>query len=101
MVVPEERLREYVGVYKGFWARRPVTAEVFLQDGELLLKRTPRYSLSGGNNAFDTTTLVAQSENAFDSGLGLGWIFNRDDRGIVDSLSEVHVSCAWTLERVQ
>ena len=101
VVVPEERLREYVGVYRGFWGNRPVTAEVTLENGELMLKRTPRYSLSGGNNEFDITQLVAQSENAFDSSLGLGWIFNRNEAGQVVSLSEVHVSGAWPLERVQ
>ncbi len=99
--VPEERLRDYVGVYRGFWGSRPVTAEVTVENGELLLKRIPRYSLSGGNNDFDVTLLVAQSENAFDSSLGLGWIFNRNDAGDVVSLSEVHVSGAWPLRRVE
>lgn len=100
VVVSEQRLQEYVGLYRGFWGNRPVTAEVSLEDGALVLKRTPRYSLSGGNNDFDTTELVAQSENAFDSSLGLGWVFNRNEDGDVVSLSEVHVSGAWPLERV-
>ena len=100
IVVPEQLLAQYVGVYSGFWGNRPVTAEVTLDNGELVLKRVPRYSLSGGNADFDTTRLVAQSENAFDSSLGLGWVFNRNEAGEVASLSEVHVSGAWTLERV-
>lgn len=98
--VPAEVLQEYVGTYRGFWANRQVTAEITLQDGDLMLKRTPRYSLSGGNNDFDVTRLVAQSENAFDSSLGLGWVFNRNEAGEVVSLSEVHVSGAWPLERI-
>ena len=98
--VPDEVLEEYAGLYRGFWGNRPVTAEVTLENGELILKRTPRYSLSGGNNDFDITTLVAQSENAFDSSLGLGWVFNRNEAGEVVSLSEVHVSGAWPLDRV-
>lgn len=101
VVVPEERLKAYVGLYRGFWGNRLVTAEVTLQDGVLMLKRTPRYSLSGGNNEFDITQLVAQSENAFDSGLGLGWVFNSNEEGQIVSLSEVHVSGAWPLERVE
>ncbi len=101
IVVPEETLREYVGVYRGFWGNRPVTVEVTLDNGALMLKRTPRYSLSGGNNDFDVTQLVAQSENAFDSSLGLGWVFTRNEAGEVASLSEVHVSGAWPLERVE
>lgn len=100
VVVPEPQLREYVGVYQGFWGSRPVTAQLTLENGELVLKRTPRYSLSGGNNDFDMTRLVAQSENAFNSGLGLGWVFNRNETGAVTSVSEVHVSGAWPLERV-
>ena len=101
VVVSEETLRMYVGTYRGLWGNRPVTAEVSLEGGELVLKRTPRYSLSGGNNDFDITRLVAQAENAFDSSLGLGWVFNRDETGEVTSLSEVHVSGAWPLERVE
>ena len=99
VAVPESLLEDYVGVYQGFWANRPVKAEVSLEDGALVLKRFPRYSLSGGNNEFDITRLVAQSDNAFDSSLGLGWVFNRDEAGRVTSLSEVHVSGAWTLQR--
>lgn len=98
--VSVEQLQVYVGVYKGFWGPRPVTAEVTMENGVLTLKRTPRYSLSGGNNKFDVTKLVAQSESAFDSSLGLGWIFNRNEAGDVVSLSEVHVSGAWPLQRV-
>ena len=99
--IPEERLMDYVGTYRGFWGNRPVTAEVTLENGVLMLKRTPRYSLSGGNNDFDITQLVAQSENAFDSSLGLGWVFNINEAGEVVSLSEVHVSGAWPLGRVE
>ncbi|MFT7653090.1 MAG: hypothetical protein ACI9ON_003562 [Limisphaerales bacterium] len=101
VVVPEELLGEYVGVYQGVWGNRPITAEVTLENGELVLKRTPRYSLSGGNTDFDITRLVAQSGTAFDSSLGLGWVFNRNEAGEVTSVSEVHVSGAWPLERVE
>ena len=101
IVVAEEVLAEYVGSYKGFWGARPVSVEVTLEDGELVLKRTPRYSLSGGNNDFDITRLVPQSDNAFDSSLGLGWVFKRDGSGKVTTLDEVHVSGAWPLQRVE
>ena len=100
VVVPVELLQDYVGIYSGLWGNRPVKAEVTLENGALMLKRTPRYSLSGGNNKFDVTPLVAQSENAFDSILGLGWAFNRNEAGEVVSLSEVHVSGAWPLDRL-
>jgi hypothetical protein len=98
--VPVEVLEKYVGTYRGIWLGNMITAEVTLEDGELFLKRTPRYSDTGGNTEFDTSALVPQSQNAFDSDFGLGWIFNVDDDGEVTSVSEVHVSGAWPFERV-
>ncbi len=98
--VPVEVLEKYVGTYRGTWLGNMITAEVTLEDGELFLKRTPRYSDTGGNTEFDTSPLVPQSQNAFDSDFGLGWIFNVDDDGEVTSVSEVHVSGAWPFERV-
>lgn len=99
--VPLETLESYVGTYRGIWLGNLITAEVTLEDGQLHLKRTPRYSDTGGNTDYDTSVLVPQSENAFDSDFGLGWIFNTDDGGRVTSVSEVHVSGAWAFKRVE
>ena len=99
--VPMNILKEYVGTYRGSWAARVVTVEISLENGELLLKRTPRYVKIGGNTDFDTAHLVARSETAFDSSLGLGWVFKRDEAGEVASVSEVHVSGAWSFERIE
>jgi hypothetical protein len=99
--VPEELLDTYVGTYQGLWLGRLITAEAFLEDGELFLTRTPRYSDTGGNTDSATSLLIAQSENAFDSNFGLGWIFNADENGDVSSVSEVHVSGAWTFKRIE
>jgi hypothetical protein len=99
--VPHEVLEKYVGTYRGVWLGRRVMAEVTLENGELYLKRTPRYSDTGGNVDYDTSRLVPQSENAFDSSFGLGWIFNVDADGDVTSVSEVHVSGAWPFARVE
>ena len=98
--VPPEVLETYVGTYQGVWLGNLITAEVTLEDGELYLKRTPRYSDTGGNTNYDTSLLVPQSQNAFDSSFGLGWVFNADENGEVTSVSEVHVSGAWPFERV-
>jgi hypothetical protein len=98
--VPADLLETYVGTYQGIWLGNLITAEVTLEDGELWLKRTPRYSDTGGNIDYDTSVLVAQSMNAFDSDFGLGWIFNADANGDITSVSEVHVSGAWEFERV-
>jgi hypothetical protein len=98
--VPVATLEDYVGTYQGIWLGNLITAEVTLEDGVLSLKRTPRYSDTGGNTNYDTSVLVPQSQNAFDSDFGLGWIFNRNDAGDVTSVSEVHVSGAWPFARV-
>jgi hypothetical protein len=99
--VPQEVLEKYVGTYRGVWLGSRITAEVTLENGELFLKRTPRYSTSGGNVDYDTSRLIPQSENAFDSSFGLGWIFNVNADGEVTSVSEVHVSGAWPFARVE
>jgi hypothetical protein len=99
--VPVELLETYVGTYQGIWLGRMITAEVYLEDGELFLKRTPRYSDTGGNTDSATSPLVAQSQNAFDSIFGLGWIFNKGENGEIESVSEVHVSGAWPFMRVK
>ena len=95
-----EVLEQYVGTYQGVWGPNLVTAEVTLEDGQLFLTRTPRYSDTGGNSDSDTSLLIPQSEIAFDSSFGLGWVFNADDDGEITSVSEVHVSGAWPFERV-
>jgi hypothetical protein len=99
--ISEAILETYLGVYEGFWLGNPISAEVTLEDGELYLTRTPRYSDTGGNTDSATSLLTAQSENAFDSTFGLGWVFNTNENGEVISVSEVHVSGAWTFERVE
>jgi len=98
--VPEELLQRYVGTYRGVWLGNTITAVVTLEDGELYLERTPRYSDTGGNTNSDKSRLIPQSENAFDSSFGLGWVFNVNEDGEVESVSEVHVSGAWAFPRV-
>lgn len=99
--VPEELMRKYVGTYRGVWLGNTITAVVTLEDGELYLERTPRYSDTGGNTNSDKSKLVPQSENAFDSSFGLGWVFNMNADGEVVSVSEVHVSGAWEFPRIE
>jgi len=99
--IPESVLATYVGTYQGIWLGNRITAEVTLENGQLYLTRTPRYSDTGGNTDSATSLLVPQSENAFDSSFGLGWVFNKDADGEIESVSEVHVSGAWPFRKVE
>jgi hypothetical protein len=99
--IPLETLQRYVGTYRGVWLGNMITATVTLEDGQLFLTRSPKYSDTGGNTDFDTSPLIPQSQNAFDSSFGLGWVFNTDTNGNIGSVSEVHVSGAWPFNRVE
>jgi hypothetical protein len=89
-------LRMYVGTYRGYWGNTIVTAEVTLEGGELFLRRD-----LGRNNATEKFRLVAQSDTSFACSCGLGFIFTRDDDGFATEVQEVHVSGAWTFERIR
>jgi hypothetical protein len=99
--IPMETLESYVGTYQGVWLGNLITAQITLEDGEMFLTRTPRYSDTGGNTDSAKSSLVAQSEIAFDCSCGLGFIFGFDDTGAVTEISEVHVSGAWPFERIE
>jgi hypothetical protein len=98
--VPEAILERYVGTYQGIWLGSLVTAVVTLEDGELYVTRTPRYSDTGGNTDSDTSRLIPQSDTAFDSSLGLGWVFEADGDDEATRVLEVHVSGEWAFERI-
>lgn len=99
--IPQETLERYTGTYEGIWLGNLITAEIRLEDGALYLTRTPPYSDTGGNHESATTRLTPRSETAFDSSFGLGWVFNLDEKGQVESVSEVHVSGEWPFRRVR
>lgn len=101
MEVPLETLERYVGTYQGVWLGNLITAEIVLENNELVLIRTPRYSDTGGNTASARSRLIAQSETAFDCTCGLGFIFTVNDAGVATEVAEVHVSGAWPFLRVE
>ena len=98
--VPPEVLASYTGKYQGIWLGNLITAEFVMENDELVLIRTPRYSDTGGNTDSAKSRLVAMSDNAFDCSCGIGFIFNVDDNGVATEVSEVHVSGAWPFKRV-
>jgi len=87
--VTQEILARYVGTYRGRYLENSVTIEVTLEAGELLMQR---------NNGV-SARLMPQSETAFVSG-GFGYVFTVEGEGMATAISEVHVSGAWTFERV-
>lgn len=98
--VPLATLQNYVGTYKGVWLGNQITTVVSVQDGALILSRTPRYSDTGGNTDTADYRLVPQSDTAFDCTCGLGFVFTVGADGVASEISEVHVSGAWPFKRV-
>lgn len=98
--VPEEILANYAGRYTGIWLGRDIILDFRLEDGELILERTPPYEETGFT-AEPISRLHPQSETAFECSCGLGFVFTTDADGIATEVSEVHVSGAWPFERVR
>ena len=99
VAVDEETLAKYVGTYEGIWLGNFIVAEVTLEDGALFLERTPPY-FGTGVTEVGKSRLIAQSENAFDCECGIGFVFQNEVDGVTTEVLEVHVSGAWTFERV-
>jgi hypothetical protein len=97
--VAEEVLARYVGTYQGTWLGDLITAEVTLEDGALFLERTPTYAETGVTEA-GKSRLLPQSETAFECSCGLGFVFRAEGEELATEVLEVHVSGAWTFERV-
>ena len=92
--VPAAVLAGYVGRYEGIWLDNPTAVEITLEAGQLQINRN-----GSGNRA-----LVAQSETAFvcpTCQWGQPYVFARGADGAATQVSEVQVSGAWVLRRVQ
>ena len=94
VTVGPDVLQRYVGVYRGMWLQTPRTVDISLSGGQLVAR-----VLAGGTIAGDESRpLVPQSQTLFD-GLGLGYRFIVDDKGVVTHVEEIHISGAWPLSR--
>ncbi|MBI4888415.1 MAG: hypothetical protein HY824_15070 [Acidobacteria bacterium] len=88
VTVPLEVLARYVGVYEGHYGpTRPRTIEVSLEGGQLIAKVTGSADDDGG----PIRPLVPRSQRVFE-GLGLGYEFVVDDKGVGTELVEIHIS---------
>jgi hypothetical protein len=96
--VDPETLDKYVGTYRGIWLGNLITVAISRDGDELFIERTPPYAETGSAHV-GKTPLTAQSQNAFEC-CGLGFIFTNEQNGVTTEVLEVHVSGAWTFERV-
>ena len=93
VTVAPDVLARYVGVYSGFWGTTRRTVEVLLSGGQLIAK------IAGGTIAGDESRpLVPQTQTLFE-GLGLGYQFLVDDKGVATDVVEIHISGPWRFPR--
>ena len=102
--VPRDVLARYVGVYSGIYGGSARTWEVTLSGGQLMAKITGP-PIEGGLGAVGLDEaalrpLVPQSQTVFE-GLGLGYRFVIDDKGVPTALVVIHISGPYTFTRVK
>jgi len=89
--VPSDVLAKYVGVYSGLYQGNRRTVEVTLSGGELIATLVSDEALKGAAPPAVPRTLVPQSQTLFE-GVGLGYQFIVDDKGVATAVVEIHVS---------
>jgi hypothetical protein len=87
VTVSPEVLKKYVGVYSGIYQGNPRTVEVSLSGDQLIAKSVTGEPIETGA----PRPLVPQSQTLFE-GLGLGYQFIVDDKGVATDVVEIHVS---------
>lgn len=96
--VAADTLEKYVGTYEGIWLGNLISIVITREGDELYIERTPPYAQTEIAH-MGRSRLVAQSENAFEC-CGLGFIFTAEQEGVTTEVLEVHVSGAWSFDRV-
>jgi hypothetical protein len=100
--VPPDVLARYVGVYSGIYGGSKRTYEVSLSDGRLIA-RIAGPAIEGGLGAAGLEDgalrpLVPRSQTLFE-GLGLGYQFIVDDKGVATDLVVIHISGPYKFAR--
>ena len=85
--VASDVLAKYVGVYSGIYQGNKRTVQVDLSGGQLTAKITGGDDTDVGN----ARTLVPVSQTLFE-GVGLGYQFVLDDKGVATDVVEIHIS---------
>jgi hypothetical protein len=103
VTVPPDVLAKYVGVYSGTYGGRKRTIEVSVSGGKLFGKMEGAADIEGGLGApgLDLGApfpLVPRSQTMFE-GVGLGFQFIVDAKGVVTDLVEIHISGPYKFPR--
>jgi hypothetical protein len=85
--VTPDVLARYVGVYRGMYTTNKRTIEVSLSGGQLIAKIIGAAAVDGG----EMRPLVPLSQTLFE-GLGIGYRFIVDDKGVATDVVEIHNS---------
>jgi hypothetical protein len=96
VTVAPEVLARYVGVYVGTYVGFNRTIEVTLSGGQLIARVTGAASVDGG----EMRPLVPQSDTLFE-GVGLGYQFTVDEKGVATAVTEIKVAGPITYKRVK
>jgi hypothetical protein len=80
-------LARYVGIYHGIYGASKRTIEVSLSGGQLMAKIIGAAAVDGG----DMRPLIPLSQTLFE-GLGIGYRFIVDDKGVATDVVEIHNS---------
>jgi hypothetical protein len=102
VTVAPDVLAQYVGVYRGIYLGARRSVEVSLSGGQLVAKIVGDGGDVGlgapGLEESAPQPLVPQSQTLFE-GLGLGYRFIVDDKGVATDLVEIHVSDDYRYQR--
>ena len=87
VTVAPDVLARYVGVYHGMYTTNKRTIEVSLSGGKLIAKIIGAAAVDGG----EMRPLIPLSQTLFE-GLGIGYRFIVDDKGVATDVVEIHNS---------
>ncbi|HEU5257149.1 MAG TPA: hypothetical protein VFU28_14250 [Vicinamibacterales bacterium] len=94
--IARDVLARYVGVYSGLYQGNKRTVQVELSGDQLMAKITGADDGDGGGN---TRALVPVSPTLFE-GVGLGYQFVVDDKGMATAVVEIHISGPYRYPRL-
>jgi len=103
VIVPPDVMARYVGTYSGIYGGRNRTIEVSRSGSQLMVKIVGAADIEGGLGTAgldpDAPQPLAPRSQTLFEGLGLGFQFIVDDKGVVTDLVEIHISGPYKFPR--